>query len=332
MRPLQKSIIASVVVALAFALTYLAFAPHTRGGDAPQQIATSAPATPAVELQPEPGPSTDSSLPTTAAPADPYAPVPGVDHQRQGRQLFWNRDYAAAALELERAVRQEPGRYRPYYLLGLAYQRLGETAAAERAYITAREIDTSRPEVLVNLARLYLDIDLPGDALEMAEAAVEVDSTNSSAWNQCGRAQLQLGDGDKAVTAFETACRLDPQNAYAWNNLGYAHIQLGAFDAAIVPLERAVALRDDVAFMFNNLGVALERQARFAEAIEAYTHAAELSPGHVAEQSLARLMALLPAAALAGDGEASATTTAIAATDGAPTDVVPASVRSSSMD
>lgn len=320
----QRSLVAAAVIAV-FAVTYLAFAPHPRGG---QSIATTLATADATPRQGEPAaPATadtdaasatalanaaataaatagDQSVEPAAAVAPLAAPddtpVEGVDHWKQGRQFFWQHDYAAAAIDLERANRQRPGRYYPHYLLGLTYQRLGEPQRAEQEYIAAREIDGDQPEALVNLARLYLETDRTAEALELCVQATEATPDYDPAWNVLGRAHLELGERAAAIQAFREACRLRADNAYAWNNLGYALIQAGDFDTALAPLERAVALDRDVAYMHNNLGVVLEQLGRLEEAQHAFARAVEIDPGHrpaaASAERLAELLAARPVA------------------------------------
>jgi Flp pilus assembly protein TadD len=316
--PRQFWIAAAVV--LAFVVTYLAFAPEpfgSRGGTLTPAIAMSdvqaaqVPPAPAA-AESESGGGTDvATVPNTttdtngdqpdragvgAAREPDFAPQDGVNHWQRGRQLFWQRDYAAAAVELERATRQRPGRYYPHYLLGLCYHRLGDDALAEREYIAAREIDGEKPEALVNLARLYLAVDLPEEALELTLQATEVTPDYDAGWNVRGRAHLALNEHAAAIAAFEEACRLNADNAYAWNNLGYALLQGGEFAAALDPLATAVGLRGDIAYMHNNLGVVLEQLGRTEEAYDAFVEAAELDPTHAeASASADRLAEILAA-------------------------------------
>jgi len=72
---------------------------------------------------------------------------------------------------------------------------------------------------LTNLARLYSEQGDTEAGLEAAQDAVNLDPTNSMAWNNAGLALFHQQRYAEAQQAFERAANLQPGNALFWNNL-----------------------------------------------------------------------------------------------------------------
>lgn len=145
---------------------------------------------------------------------------------------------------------------------------------------------------LLAQARAHLDAGRPAEAAPLVQRVLELQPTNSGAWNVLGRTELLRLHPQEAEAAFRRACELDSTNAYAYNNAGWLCLQQGRWNDALPWLETAVRLQGEVAYFHNNLGVAYERLGRWEEASAAYAQAVELEPNRVnARLSLARVSA-----------------------------------------
>jgi tetratricopeptide (TPR) repeat protein len=71
-----------------------------------------------------------------------------------GISIGRNRDYRSETALWESTVKLSPNKSRAYNNLGYAYQQAGNTQQAERAYLTALELDPHNLRALNNLARL----------------------------------------------------------------------------------------------------------------------------------------------------------------------------------
>ncbi len=314
MNKLTRILLTTGAVLAAGVLVTIAFAPHSvSGGDTEhgRQVTRPTPTSASAPLgAPQGAPQAPHSAPNPAtahgaveAPGpNPFAPIEGENHLRQGRRLLAQRDYEAARIELERAVRQRPGAFDPPYLLGLTCRRLGDFDRAYSALVAARENGGRRDvRATINLARLYLDQEAFDEALAAASEALELAPEAADAWIQKGRAELGRNDGAAALASFERATELAPENPYAWNNLGYVWIQLGDYDNAHAALSQATALDGARGFMFNNLGTVLEKLGADSEAFAAFQRAAELDPSHpTAAASAERLASLVPETTVPG--------------------------------
>lgn len=64
-------------------------------------------------------------------------------------------------------------------------------------------------------------------------AAIELDSSNASAFNNRGYAWRKLGDYKQAIADYTASLQLDPTNVKTFNNRAYSYAKSGAYDQAI---------------------------------------------------------------------------------------------------
>jgi Tfp pilus assembly protein PilF len=92
-----------------------------------------------------------------------------------------------------------------------------------------------------------------------------------------GRKAQGAGHLDQAQTAFESALRLSPSSAVILEELASVETARGELDAAEAHARKATELDANDAEAYAALGAALEARSRYADAAEAFAHAARLS-------------------------------------------------------
>jgi tetratricopeptide (TPR) repeat protein len=122
-------------------------------------------------------------------------------HANYGAMLADAEDFAAAAAELQIAVRHAPGNALAWLDLGNAYRGAKDFERAEDAYRRALELDRKLIDVHYNLAVLYLDGEKPGlPALARVEQAVK----HFDAYEEAGGKEPKLAEYRKdAARAIE---------------------------------------------------------------------------------------------------------------------------------
>ena len=117
-------------------------------------------------------------------------------------------------------------------------------------------------------------------ALELFEAALEIDAGFTEAHNNLGLTYTEMGDEEKATEAFRKALELNPDLAATYNNLGYVFYRLGSYTEAIEMYNEAIGRSRDNSSAYTNLGNALYKLDRLDEAIDAWAKAVEIDPSN----------------------------------------------------
>jgi tetratricopeptide (TPR) repeat protein len=153
-----------------------------------------------------------------------------LDHFRRGNRFLAGRTQLDSAFnEYQDAARLDP-RF--------------ASAVARSAYTLALQRNAGAPQSTVVRG------------LELAGAALGLDSANSDAWMALGylRAFANLKTLEGATAAFERAIALDSLNAEAWHQYGQILSWLGDDAAAIRAVERALAIEPARAVSLNDMG------------------------------------------------------------------------------
>lgn len=105
---------------------------------------------------------------------------------------------------------------------------------------------------------------------------------------------INNGDYRTAVRLFRRVIELEPEHKLAWNNLGRAYLELGELDSAVAAFQKQITLNPYDAYAYNNLGRARWRQQRYDDAIAAFQKQIAISPlDRFAHANLGRLLSEL---------------------------------------
>jgi Tfp pilus assembly protein PilF len=125
------------------------------------------------------------------------------------------------------AVLAEPRRAIAYNTLGVAYQRHGDLAMAERAYRAALEREPENVAVMQNLGPVLAALGRPDEARAMAKRVASIQPFPPYHYFNKGMAALKAGDNDGARDLFEREVRRAPYNDEFHFWLAVAHLRLG---------------------------------------------------------------------------------------------------------
>lgn len=252
-------------------------------------------APPVAEVQAA-APSMPRPVPTTFTSEEPLpeeVPAPVIDTGpvsfADGEAAYHARNYTEAARVFARYVEQRPANAWGHFMLGLSAWKSGDLDRAEDAFEEALRLDATHVKSLVNLGRVLIEQDRPGEALEKLARATDLDPQSGDVHRLLGRTYGAQGHTADAMNAYRRAIAIDPRDSWAMNNLGLLLLESGRAEDALPLLARAVELRKDVPAFQNNLGMALEHSGHFAAAADAYGGALAADPGYVkAQRNLAR--------------------------------------------
>lgn len=234
----------------------------------------------------------------------------------QARELFRQRDWAAAATAFAACEKSDPGKtdallYRGKSLINLeqfedaasalqsyreahsdsddaayllAYVRFRENKPEEslQLFTEAAKLRTPTADDLKVVALDYVLLADYEDAARYLELAVKMDPANLEARYHLGRVRYQQNRFDLAIAAFQDVLKRDPTNLKAQNNLGLSLDAENKTDEAIAAYRKAIEL-DTAATVHSeqpylNLGMLLAKSNRTNDAIPLLTRATEIAP------------------------------------------------------
>ena len=185
-------------------------------------------------------------------------------------------DYASATIELQNALKQDPGQAEARWLLGDLYFTGGETVAAEHEFLRAQEAGWSEDDILPALARVHLAqgefekvLALKYEGLSSAGAAALLSSQALAA--------LAAEQPDRADELLKQAASKDPGSLEVTLARATMMIADENFTGALGVVDKALKLAPENDRAWRLKAQALLRLERLEEARDALDKSIELS-------------------------------------------------------
>lgn len=130
--------------------------------------------------------------------------------------------------------------------LGIAYERLGDHAAAADAFRRVLDVDPDDSNALNSLGYMWAERGQHlEEALELIRRAVDLEPDNGAYLDSLGWVYYQLGRYDKARRYLERAARLLPEDAVILEHLGDLYVALDIPEKARELYQKALAISDE---------------------------------------------------------------------------------------
>ncbi|HEY1716877.1 MAG TPA: sulfotransferase, partial [Verrucomicrobiae bacterium] len=163
-----------------------------------------------------------------------------------GRLYGLRYDSAAAERCFEKAVRMSPNKTETLAAAGLQCRDFGNFEMSERFYLRALEQKDAKPEMFVQLAKLYERLRRMDAAVAMVDRALQLNSACPEALLTRARLERQAGRLEKAeqiIRSFVTKPNSDVwTHAQTWYELGGILDRQGKYDDAIAAFVQAKSL------------------------------------------------------------------------------------------
>lgn len=154
--------------------------------------------------------------------------------------LLLDKEPAAAATPLRKAVELLPSQSRPRFLLGSALERSGDLAAAAEAFEGALRLDPRDAQALLHLGGLYLRLKRPADAEGKFRGVLEMQPNSGPAALSLAQS-LDVQGKAEAADAYDTYLALQPGDSATRARLVHLLIEQEKYDLALAELEHAEA-------------------------------------------------------------------------------------------
>ena len=162
----------------------------------------------------------------------------------------------------------------PYSFLraGIANERTGDHAGAERAFRRGLELAPDDAEIHNSLGWTLFQEGRPADAVAEYERAVAADPRHAKAHNNLALALVELGRLKEAESHFQTSLDLEPR-AEIYSDLGFTKARLGKPEEARAAYDKALELDPSCASAHFNLAVSFVQAGDFGDAEAHYRQA-----------------------------------------------------------
>lgn len=174
----------------------------------------------------------------------------------KGVELYKNRNYETAKVELQQIVAAEPENLQAQYYLGLTLLELKQyKEAGERFRVLEYSITElgERPEealprldqVKVGLARAHIELKEYDEAKQVLDEALELRPEDAEVFLYRGKLAVGREDYGTAAKELDRSIELDPKSAYAHYYAGIAYSNLRRPDRMIDHFRTFVKLAPD---------------------------------------------------------------------------------------
>jgi tetratricopeptide (TPR) repeat protein len=195
------------------------------------------------------------------------------------RYRLADKDAAGAAELVKKQVAAAPKSGPLHELLGRVYLVQGKKADAEKALLTAIDLEPRLVSAYGNLAALYASEKNYDQAIAKLEKAHQLAPKNVAPLMVLGTIHEQRGDIPKAQQTYEQVLTLNPRFAAAANNLAYLYIEHGGDkERALQLAQTAKQIAPDDPSISDTLGWVLYHRGIYQRALALLEESAAKAP------------------------------------------------------
>lgn len=199
----------------------------------------------------------------------------------KGQAYYNTQDYQNAVSELETAVQGRPDEANLRALLGRSYFEIGDKQKALPQLMQAAQLDRNNRIGLFYSARIHLDDGDFGQAIGLAERAIQAHPQDTSIRDILGTSYLGMDRFQEAEQQFLVVLQDRPDKQLTIYNLAQTYTAMEDWPRAIEQYQKAQNLfaagSPMQARLLYDLGVAFETIARNEDALQAYRDSAAIS-------------------------------------------------------
>lgn len=190
-------------------------------------------------------------------------------------ELIAKDQHAAAAENLEAALREEPRMPQALLMLGASYAELGRNKEAKAQFDLVLKDDPHSVQALIGMASLLLEEGRTDDVITLCKQTLSLDERNAQAHTLLGEVYAGQEKPGEALPHFEKAMEIQPKLTRIRLNLAGCLTELEQYGRAEALLKEIIKEHPRFPFAQFNLGLLYEGQGRLEQARSAY--AAEVS-------------------------------------------------------
>jgi tetratricopeptide (TPR) repeat protein len=197
-----------------------------------------------------------------------------ADYSLDGHLFTAARTLTVRQPELKRDRRDD---YRAFHRV--VSRDLDQALALERGAGVIIDAPTEwKPDELYASGHDALENGSYAQAVALLKRVTELEPDHKTAWNQLGRAYLELKQSDAAIEAFRKQIALNAYDLYSYNNLGRAYSAQRKFPDAEAAFQKQLDINPLDGYAHANLGTLYLEWRKYQPAAAALEKAIALSP------------------------------------------------------
>lgn len=201
------------------------------------------------------------------------------------------KNYKECIKALDEVLKSDKYIAKAYYIKGMAFKEMGDTAKSVSSFQTAIEQDPDYYHAYLQLAALFA-IDYNPIALQYFNSAIKLNPTSTEALYGAGLFYQEMGNVEKALEAYDIILKIDPMHFDAYYNSGFIHSEmLKDYNTAIKFYTDAINANGKQVKAYYMRGYAFERLNDKKQAENNYRMALGIEPDYtLAAQGLNRIL------------------------------------------
>lgn len=191
--------------------------------------------------------------------------------------LLLEKDPAAAAVSLRKAVELLPSQSRPRFLFGVALERSGDLPGAAEAFGSASTLDSTDQESLLHLGNVLLQLKKPAGAGKKFREILDHDPKSAPALRGLALS-LELQNKPEALDAYRNYLAAQPQDAAIRSRFVRLLLAGKKYDEALAESEKLTAGQAPTLDALRLRADILIGQNKLDEAVQTLQQAIALAP------------------------------------------------------
>lgn len=193
-------------------------------------------------------------------------------HMKLAKMLLFIKDYEKAFREINTVLRQDVYNPEGYFLKGMIYKDIKDTAHAISSFQTAVQVDPNYRDAIIQLGLIY---STSGNsiALKYFDNAYRMDTTDVFPLFAKGVYYQDLKQYEQAKAEYHNVIMRDREYENAYYNMAYILMQQDSLDKAWRQYDLLIKISPASAEAYFNRGMCNEKMGRKEDAIADYKQA-----------------------------------------------------------
>jgi len=197
---------------------------------------------------------------------------------KDGLELYQNRNYNDAILNIRKVIENDPQNAQAYYYIGMCYLMTQQFDDAIDNFTTSIKLDSKNPDAFNNRGIANGYVGNPDAAFDDFDRAILLDPNFSEAYLNRGTALIEKQDFENAEKDLLKSIKYDKNNPSAYYHIGRMKISNGNREEAIKYYKLAIKYGMNAPDVYFDLGNVYFSKKNYKSAIKEYTNAIKLDP------------------------------------------------------